>query len=98
MILSKWLTGFTETLTRSRHSNGRGHRRRPQMQHVLRPSDLAKRVDALEDRCLLAVNILNVEGTAENGAASFVGYMHVDTETWMHCPTCRSTKTRPSRR
>ena len=60
MILSKWLTGFTETLTRSRHGNGRGHRRRPQMQEVLRPSDLAKRVDALEDRTLLAANIAPV--------------------------------------
>jgi hypothetical protein len=53
MILTKWLTGFTETLSRSRHGNGRGHRRRPQVQDVLRPSDLARRVDALEDRTLL---------------------------------------------
>ena len=54
MLLSKWLTGFTETLSRSRHSNGRWHRRRPQVQDVLRPSELANRVDVLEDRTLLS--------------------------------------------
>ena len=64
MLLSQWLTRFSETLTRSHQSNGRRHQRRPQVQEVLRPSDLARRVDALEDRTLLAASLAQDFDTA----------------------------------
>ena len=46
MLLTRWLSQFSQSLAR--------HRRRPQVQDVLRPSELANRVDELEDRTLLA--------------------------------------------
>ncbi len=52
MLLTRWLSQFSQSLAR--------HRRRPQVQDVLRPSELANRVDELEDRTLLAANIAPV--------------------------------------
>jgi hypothetical protein len=47
------------------------HRRRPQVQEVLRPTDMAKRVDVLEGRTLLAASIEVTTASDEvNGLAS----------------------------
>ncbi len=52
MSLNQWLSSFSRSLTRLQARSSR-HRRRPQVQDVLRPTDMAKRVDVLEDRTLL---------------------------------------------
>ena len=52
MLLTQWLSGISQ-LTRSQARSSR-HRRLPQVQDVLRPSDLAKHADQLERRTLLA--------------------------------------------
>ena len=53
MSLNQWLSSFLRSLTRLQ-ARSSPHRRRPQVQEVLRPTDMAKRVDLLEDRTLLA--------------------------------------------
>jgi len=66
MLLSQWLSRFPQSLARPQ---ARRHRRRPQVQVVFRPSDLAKRVDVLEDRTLLATFVVG-DGTSLQSALS----------------------------